>query len=224
LTATFFIPTFYTMLNFKTFIFNPFQVNTYVIHDTETSEGIIVDPGNSRNKENRNLSSFIETNDISITKVVITHGHIDHVFGVNYTSENFTTDIYFPSPDYPLLEHLEKQSEMVGMTINKIEKPKFDLHTFEELILGNYKIDIRKVPGHSPGGTILVFHSERKLLTGDTIFFESVGRSDLYGGDFQELKNSISSQILSLPDDYEILPGHGPLTTVGHEKQHNPFL
>lgn len=212
------------MLKFKTFIFNPFQVNTYLIFDNQTNEGWLIDPGNDREKENVVLSNFIGTNKITISKVINTHGHIDHLFGLNYVKKNISEEIYFPFPDLVLLEHIERQSDMIGMPISKIEKPKFDLQSFEEIALGDSKVEIRKTPGHSPGGTVLVFHSDKKVITGDTLFYESIGRTDIWGGDFATLKNSIETQIFSLPDDYEILPGHGPATTVGHEKKNNPFL
>ncbi len=212
------------MLNIKTFVFNPFQVNTYLIYDPQTLEGVIVDPGNSRKKENLNLSNFVQVNGISISKIIITHGHIDHLFGMNYAKNNITNDLYFPSPDIALLDHIGVQSQMVGMPIDEIEKPKHDLHSTGLLTMGKLEIEIRKVPGHSPGGTALVFHSEKKVLTGDTIFFESIGRTDLVGGNFEQLRHSINNEIFSLPLDYQILPGHGPETTVGHEINHNPFL
>jgi glyoxylase-like metal-dependent hydrolase (beta-lactamase superfamily II) len=212
------------MLEFKTFVFNPFQVNTYLIFDSNSSQGWLIDPGNISKKENNLLSDFIETKGISISKVINTHGHIDHVFGFNYAKENFTSEIYFPFPDLPLLEHIERQADMVGIPINKIDNPKFDLHAFDQMTLGKDKVEIRKAPGHSPGGTLLIFHSDKKVISGDTIFYESIGRTDLWGGDFETLRDSIQNQIFSLPNDYEILPGHGPTTSVGYEKKNNPFL
>lgn len=212
------------MLEFKTFVFNPLQVNTYLIFDNQTKEGWLIDPGNNREKENVVLSNFIDINGITISKVLNTHGHIDHLFGLNYVRKNISEEIYFPFPDLVLLEHIERQSDMIGMPISKIEKPKHDLQSFEEIALGDSKVEIRKTPGHSPGGTVLVFHSDKKVITGDTLFHESIGRTDIWGGDFATLKKSIETQIFSLPDDYEILPGHGSTTIVGHEKKNNPFL
>lgn len=211
-------------IKIQKFVFNDFEQNTYLIYEIESKEAIIVDPGNSTAYENDELERFIKENDLKLTKIVNTHGHIDHVFGVAFLKEIFNPEYYFPYPDLPLLKNIKLQAEMIGIQAPKVIEPDYDLHNFEKINLNAFPIEIIKTPGHSPGGTCLILRNVKKIITGDTIFFESIGRTDLWGGDFEVLIQSIKKHILSLPDDFEILPGHGPSTTIKHEKFKNPFL
>lgn len=211
-------------LQIEKFVFNDFEQNTFLLFDRETKEAIIIDPGNSNSLENDELERFIRENNLRLSKILNTHGHIDHIFGIAFLKEIFNPEFYFPSPDLPLLKNVKLQSEMVGIPAPNIVEPDFDLHQFEKLTLNNFEIEILKTPGHSPGGTCFVLKEDKKIFTGDTIFFESIGRTDLWGGDNEELINSIKEKIFSLDDDFEILPGHGPSSTIYHEKKYNPFL
>lgn len=206
------------------FVFNEFEQNTYLVYDENTKEALIIDPGNSDAIENDELKRFIIENQLKLTKIINTHGHIDHIFGLVYLKEHFNPEFYFPSPDLTLLLNVRLQAEMIGISAPKIVQPDYDLHQFDKLIFGNTEIEIIKTPGHSPGGTCLFVKEIKKIFTGDTMFFESIGRTDLWGGDYNELINSIKNKIFKLEDEVEILPGHGPSTTIGHEKKFNPFL
>ncbi len=206
-------------LQIEKFIFNDFEQNTYLIFDSISKEAIIIDPGNSNAVENDELERFIKENNLKLTKILNTHGHIDHIFGIAFLKEIFNPEFYFPSPDLPLLKNVRLQSEMVGIPAPQVVEPDFDLHQFDKITLNNFEIEILKTPGHSPGGTCLLIKELKKIFTGDTIFFESIGRTDLWGGDNQELIKSIQEKIFTLEDGFEILPGHGPSTTVYHEKK-----
>ncbi len=211
-------------LRIERFVFNEFDQNTYVIYDDEIKEAIIIDPGNSNAFEDDELERFIRERNLKLTKILNTHGHIDHLFGISFLKEHFNPAFYFPSPDLPLLLNVRAQAEMIGIQAPKVVQPDFDLYQLNFLKLNNYEIEIIKTPGHSPGGTSFLIKDLRVLFTGDTLFFESIGRTDLWGGSFDQLLESIRTRILTLDEDIEILPGHGPSTTIDHEKKYNPFL
>jgi hydroxyacylglutathione hydrolase len=211
-------------LKIEKFVFNDFEQNTYLVYSEKSKEAIIIDPGNSNAFEDDELERFIREQNLRLTKIINTHGHIDHIFGIAFLKEHFNPDFYFPSPDLPLLLNVRLQSEMIGIPTPKVVQPDFDLHQFETFQIDDFTIEVIKTPGHSPGGTSVFIKELKKIFTGDTIFFESIGRTDLWGGDEKLLLDSIQSKIFTLDDDIEILPGHGPSTTVGHEKKYNPFL
>ncbi len=213
-----------TNLKIEKFIFNDFEQNTYLIYDQKSNEAIIIDPGNSNSVENDELERFIKENNLKLIAILNTHGHIDHIYGIAFLKEIFNPVFYYPFPDLPLLRNVKLQSEMIGIPAPSVVEPDFDLHQFEKLNLNNFEIEIIKTPGHSPGGTCLVLREMKKVFSGDTIFYESIGRTDLWGGDYDQLINSIKEKIFSLDDDFEILPGHGISTSVLHEKKYNPFL
>lgn len=218
------------MLVFHRFTFNSFQVNTYLVFSENSKEGWLIDPGNSNDFEDKFLMDFINGNHVKISKVLNTHGHIDHILGLNFVVKNFTSEFYFPFPDLPLLKNVDKsegsfrQAETVGIEIINVPNPKFNLTEYNSLNIGNEIVRIESTPGHSLGGTILIFENSKKVITGDTLFYESIGRTDLWNGDYDTLIKSIQEKILTLPDDYEILPGHGESSTVEHEKRYNSFL
>ncbi|MFN4112257.1 MAG: MBL fold metallo-hydrolase, partial [Ignavibacteria bacterium] len=197
-----------TNLKIEKFIFNDFEQNTYLIYDQINNEAIIIDPGNSNSIENDELERFIKENDLKLIAILNTHGHIDHIYGIAFLKEIFNPMFYYPFPDLPLLRNIKLQSEIIGIPAPSVIEPDFDLHQFEKLILNNFEIEIIKTPGHSPGGTCLVFRGMKKVFSGDTIFYEGIGRTDLWGGDYKQLINSIKEKIFSLGDDFEILPGH----------------
>jgi glyoxylase-like metal-dependent hydrolase (beta-lactamase superfamily II) len=211
-------------IQIEKFVFNEFEQNTYIVYDEETKEAIIIDPGNSNAFENDEVERFIREKNLQLKRMVNTHGHIDHIFGISFIKEHFNPEFYFPSPDLPMLLNVRIQSEMLGIPAPRVIQPDFDLHKFSSLKLNKSKVEIIKTPGHSPGGTCFYIKDLKAIFTGDTIFFESIGRTDLWGGDAKQLLDSIKTKIFTLDDDVEIFPGHGPSTTVGHEKKFNPFL
>ncbi len=212
------------IIKVEKFIFNDFEQNTYVVYHADSKEAIVIDPGNSNEIENEEIEFFIKNNHLNLIAIINTHGHIDHIFGVAFLKEFFDAKFYFPSPDLPLLNNVELQAEMIGIRPPRVVSPDFDLHGFKKLNFSDLEIEVIKTPGHSPGGTCLLIKSINKIFTGDTIFFESIGRTDLWGGDYDQLLVSINEKILTLDEDIEILPGHGQSTTIKHEKMFNPFL
>ena len=211
-------------LKIEKFIFNDFEQNTYLLYDIHSLEAVIIDPGNSNDFENDEIERYIKDNNLKLTKIIITHGHIDHIFGIAFLKEIFNPVLYFPFSDLPLLQNVRLQAEMIGVPAPKTIEPDFDLHQLKKISFNDSDIEVIGTPGHSPGGTSLLIKDIKTLFSGDTIFFESIGRTDLWGGDYNILIKSIKEKIFTLDEDIKILPGHGPATTVLHEKLHNPFI
>lgn len=197
-----------------------FMENCYIIGDEETGEAILVDPG----EQVDDIRDEINKSDLKITKIVNTHTHLDHVAGVETFKKELEIPFFIHKDDQPVLDVLpEATKRYPGFEF--VVKPDVDGYVKEGdlLEIGNLKGEILHVPGHSWGHVCFVF--EQHIIAGDTVFAGSVGRVDLTGGtSMEELTGSIKKKILVYPDDYQIYPGHGPSTTVGIEKQTNPFL
>lgn len=211
-------------MTIKKFTFNPFMENTFVVWDEQSHEAAIVDPGMSDEVEEHELNSFIEENSLNIKYLINTHCHIDHVLGCRFVKEEFNPVYYIPEKDLPLYNHVEKQAEMFGITMNKLPEIDKYLTEAERITLGTESFSNIFTPGHTPGEFCLNFDESKFCITGDVLFRESIGRTDLYGGDYNTLIESIKTQLFSLPDDIIIYPGHGDESTIGYEKLHNPFL
>jgi len=212
------------MVQVKVFTFNLFAENTFVIWDDETKEAAVVDPGNSTDDEQKVLKHFVSSKKLIIKYLINTHCHIDHILGCSFVKKEYNPVYYAPEKDLILLENAQMQAEMFDIIF--VEPPKPDQLISEEsdLSLGNSKIQFLFTPGHTPGEYCLYFENEKICITGDVLFKEGIGRTDLWGGDYNTLINSIEIKLLTLPDDVIIYPGHGEASTIGHEKQYNPFL
>jgi hydroxyacylglutathione hydrolase len=211
-------------MQIKKFTFNPFMENTFVVWDEKSHEAAVVDPGMSDEVEELEIKSFIEENTLDIKYLINTHCHIDHVLGCRFVKENFKPVYYIPEKDLPLFNNAGKQAEMFGIEMSKLPKVDKYLTEGEKLLLGNESFSNLFTPGHSPGEFCLFFEESKFCITGDVLFRESIGRTDLYGGDYDTLIESIKTKLFSLPDDIVIYPGHGDESTIGYEKLHNPFL
>ena len=202
-----------------------FGVNTYIVWDPATSEAAIIDPGMSQQQEVDEIDSFIEENSLKVKHLINTHLHIDHVFGNKYITERYGVQPEAHPDDAPLGRNVGGQAMMFGMRINpgnvEIAHP---LHQGDKVMLGNESLEVIHVPGHSPGGICLYDAKDGFVITGDAIFRESIGRTDLPGGNHAQLIGAIRRGILSLPPQTVIYPGHGPSSTVEHELRANPFL
>jgi len=211
-------------MNIKQFTFNPFMENTFVVWDEKSKQAAVVDPGMSDEVEEDELNSFIEKNSLVIKYLINTHCHVDHVLGCGFVKEKYNPVYYIPEKDLPLYNHAEKQAEMFGITMNKL--PEIDKYLTEDdkIILGTESFSNLFTPGHTPGEYCLYFNESNFCITGDVLFRESIGRTDLYGGNYDTLIASIKSKLFSLPDNIIIYPGHGDQSTIGYEKLHNPFL
>lgn len=212
------------MLVIKKFIFNPFSENTYVIWDEETNEGMVIDPGCSDGSEEDDLVNFIDARNITIKYLIITHSHIDHILGCRFIKEKFSPMYLVPKDDIPLLEEAKAQAFTFGLEIETPPLPDDYLFENSDISLGGSKVKVLFTPGHSPGEHCLYFEKEKFCITGDVLFKNSVGRTDLWKGDYSILMESIKNKLLTLPNDVVIYPGHGESSKIGIEKQENPFL
>jgi glyoxylase-like metal-dependent hydrolase (beta-lactamase superfamily II) len=213
------------MINVKRFTFSSFAENTYVVWDESSKEAMIVDPGCSEPYEEKQLTDFISENNFSIKYLVNTHCHIDHIFGCRFVKEKYDVLFYAPEQDIPLIQHFDKQVEYLGIEVSA--KPPLPDHFIIEdlkLKLGETEPVFLFTPGHTPGEYCIYFHDDKFCITGDVLFQGSIGRTDLWGGDYDTLLISIKTKLLTLPDDTIIYPGHGEESTIGEEKKYNPFL
>ena len=197
-----------------------FMENCYILGDEETNEGILVDPGEQTNE----IMDEVERSGLNITKIVNTHCHLDHVAGVETIKKQLVIPFYIHKEDQPLLDVLPQAKQRYpGFDFVELPEVEGYIEEGEKLQIGNLSGDIIHVPGHSWGHVCFVFGDN--IIAGDTVFAGSVGRVDLTGGtSMEELVGNINKKIMVYPDDYKIFPGHGPSTTVGIEKQSNPFL
>jgi hydroxyacylglutathione hydrolase len=198
----------------------PLGTNAYVVGCAETHDGAIVDPGD----EGRRLVLLAQTLGLQITKVLITHGHVDHVGGVGEVKKLTGATVWMHHADLPLYQSCVAQARMFG--IEASDPPPLDEHLSDGQVVSIGKLEARVIatPGHSPGGVSFYFASEGVLLSGDTLFQSGIGRTDLPGGSMKELMRGIHHKLLTLPDDTRVLCGHGPPTTVRVEKRSNPFV
>ena len=212
------------MMKIHKFTFNPFYENTYLIWDEQTLASAVIDPGMLEEFEEEEIKTFISTNSLKIEYLINTHCHIDHLLGARFIKEEYNPRYLIPEKDIPLFNNASTQAEMFGMTIKEL--PDYDnfLSEEEDLVIGNEMVKCLFTPGHSPGEFCL--HSEKSnfCITGDVLFNESIGRTDLYGGNYDVLIDSIRKKLLILHDDVMIYPGHGDNSTIGYEKTHNQFL
>ncbi len=211
------------MIKIAAFTFNPFAENTYLIYD-ESGEAVIVDPGNYEPGEDRRLSDFITENKLRPVLVANTHAHVDHVLGAAYIKNRFGIPFALHPEDESTLRSVKVYAPHYGF--NTYEEPEVDqwLEEGGKITFGSSEMDIIFVPGHSPGHIAFYSKEHRVLVAGDVLFRESIGRTDLPGGDHQTLIRSILEKVFVLPDDVTVYPGHGPSTTIGYEKKNNPFF
>lgn len=211
------------MLRLKVFTFNPFLENTYILYD-ETKDAAIFDPGCYENHEKKELTDFIDRENLNVTHLINTHCHIDHVLGNAFVKEKYGVDLWIHRNEIPVLKSVSAYAPNYGFAGYQDAEPDKFIDQNQKLKIGNTELEIRFVPGHSPGH--LVFYHEQSgiCIAGDTLFQGSIGRTDLPGGNHQTLLRSIKSELFTLPDDTKVYPGHGPETTIGTEKEYNPFV
>jgi len=211
-------------MKIETFIFNPFQENTYIIYDT-TKECIIIDPGCYTSNEKAILKQFITNNKLKPVKLINTHCHIDHILGNKFVSDEWNIDLYMHKEDLPLLENVSNIAEVYGFKDYEPSPfPKYFLSQKKKITFGKSNFNVLFTPGHAPGHICLYNKENNILISGDVIFQKSIGRTDLPGGDYETLINSIKKNILPLPNETQIFCGHGPSSILNFEKQHNPYL
>lgn len=213
------------MINATMMTVNLFGENMYILWDETSRDAVVVDPGMMRDAEREMVTNFIEGQHLNVKHILLTHLHIDHITGARWLADQTGADVCGNAQDAPL--GLELPDQVAYFHIKIDVKPLTldrELNDGDTIPLGDETIQVLHVPGHSPGGLAFYLPQSALLISGDTIFNGSVGRTDLMGGDMATLINSIREKILTLPDETVIASGHGPTTTVADEKRCNPFL
>lgn len=211
------------MLHIQSFTFNPFSENTYVIY-TENGHALLVDPGNSNNAETERLSQFISSKKLTVDKILLTHAHIDHIFGLQWAYDFFKVPVYLHQHDKMILDNASASAARFGFDF-----PGFngDVHFLQEgdtVELDRNILDIYHVPGHSPGSIAFHCAAQKFIVSGDVLFEGSIGRTDLPGGNHAQLLQSIREKLFVLEPETKVYSGHGNPTEIGFEQQYNPFL
>ena len=210
------------MLKIRKFEFNPFQENTYVLYD-ETKECVVVDPGCYEKDEEEELDAFIKSEGLKVKVLLNTHCHVDHVLGNWYVKNRYGVKLLIHPSDEVVLRAVKVYAPNYGMHNYHDTEPDGFLKENELIRFGNQELKILFVPGHAPGHVAFYDEKTRQLVSGDVLFYNSIGRTDLPGGNYETLISSIHRMIFTLPDDVVVYPGHGPETSVGFEKRTNPF-
>ncbi|MDR1671100.1 MAG: MBL fold metallo-hydrolase [Alistipes sp.] len=210
-------------MNIARFQFNPIAENTYVVWDA-SGEAAVIDAGNSAPSENRTLERFFAEKNLRPVVAINTHGHFDHALGVPWLKRTYDVPFAAHSGDEFLLENAGPSAGMFGVEVDELPAIDMDLAEKEEIKFGNTTLRIIPTPGHTPGHVCLFEPVSRVVFTGDTLFADSIGRTDLPGGDYSWIMRSILEKLLPLGGDVRVYPGHGIDTTIGHEAANNPFI
>lgn len=211
------------MLKVKALTFNPAQENTYILFN-EQNKAIIIDPGCYFSAEHETLNSFLKDTQLEPARLLNTHCHLDHVCGNLWVYQNWGTELWIPSGEEEVLANAPLWGVKWGMSFKNYDGPVHFIHEGDTIVLGNDTLKVILAPGHSPASMCFYAEKEKFLIGGDVLFYQSIGRTDLPGGDHETLLRSIREQLFVLPDDVVVYPGHGRPTTIGYEKRNNPFL
>ena len=212
------------MTQLKSFTFNPFSENTYIIFDDETREAIVFDPGCYVNNERKMLAKYIDDNKLIVKRLINTHCHLDHVFGNPFVSETYNVELECHRAELPVLARVDAAGMMFGTPCPPQEAPTKFIEDGAIITLGCIELEAILAPGHSPGSLCFYDKKNKFLIGGDVLFFGSIGRTDLPGGNHRQLIESIETRLMPLPDDVKVYSGHGQPTTIGRERIYNPFL
>lgn len=212
------------MIKIKTFVFNPFRVNTILLYD-ETNECIIVDAGCYDNSERKQITDFIKTNGLKIIKLLITHSHIDHILGITYMLNIFPLATFEADEKSILfIKDASVHASAFGLSVDTVPEPSVFLSEKDVVHFGKSVLTVISTPGHADG-SLCFFNAEQKfVITGDVLFKGSIGRTDLPTGNYDLIMQSIRNKLMTMNNDVIVLCGHGAETTIGEEKKFNPFL
>ena len=197
------------------------QENCYIFGCSRTRRAVIIDPGDNA----RAILRVVDQQALKIERIINTHAHFDHVMAVAAIKAATDAPFYLHELDLPVLHELPARVRLwLDMEVDPLDDPDGYLNHGDRIAVGDEELEVRFTPGHAPGHVVFVDHAGRQVFAGDTLFRDSIGRFDLPGADGPTLFASIRTQLLTLPDDYTVYPGHGPATTIGYEREHNPYV
>lgn len=209
----------------KQFTFNHFEVNCYLIIDNATMKCAIVDPACEASFEDAQLTQYIDNMSLKVAMILLTHAHVDHVAGLRQVCQHYNLPVTMHKDGRKFLRQAEAYGSVMGFAVDNMgDLEVSEINDDDVLHLGETEIECRYVPGHCPGSICYVLPADKAVITGDALFHFSIGRTDLPGGDYPTLIDSIKRRLMTLPDDYHILPGHGISSQVGKERKYNSFL
>mgnify|MGYP002654404089 CR=1 FL=1 len=211
------------MFTIKAFTFSPVQENTYVIYN-EQGHAFIIDPGCYFDEEREQLARFLRQNKLTPIQLLNTHCHLDHVFGNKWVYEQYGLELHLHPNEKQVLDFAPASGLMWNLPFDNYNGPLHWLNEGDEILLDNDKLKVLFAPGHAPGHVCFYCEAQGFVIGGDVLFRQSIGRTDLPGGDHETLLNSIRTQLFVLPDETMVYSGHGQPTTIGYEKKYNPFL
>jgi hydroxyacylglutathione hydrolase len=210
-------------MHFEVLTFNPFQENTYIIWD-DAGQAAIIDPGCSTAAERAELDLCISANGLTPVRLLNTHCHVDHVLGNGHVERTYGLPLWMHRAEVPVHAAVPEYSRMWGLEAHDIGTPAHFLAHADVVTVGTLRLQVLHTPGHSPGSITFYEPASGHALVGDVLFQGSIGRTDLPGGDMSTLISSIINRLMPLPDSVLVHPGHGPSTSIGHERRTNPFL
>ncbi len=211
------------MIKVNKFVVNPLGENSFIVSN-ETGECVFIDPGFYYEEEHQEIKDFIAENQLNPVKIVNTHCHFDHIWGVEFVRNEYKIPFLAHTEDNFWVERATQQAEMFGFEMNSVAPADSFLVENEYIEFGNSRLKIIHVPGHSPGHVVFYSENDKILIAGDVLFYGSIGRTDLPGGDYQTLISNIKNKLFDLPNETKVYCGHGPETSLGFEKRTNPFL
>ena len=205
-------------MNIETITVGPLAVNCYIVSDPKSNDAVLIDPGS----ESKRIINIIEVRNLKLNSIINTHCHIDHIAEVKAIQDHFKAQFLIHESELPVLNMLGESNGLFGIDVSGVPDVSGYLSADQEIKIGEHIGTILFTPGHSPGGISLSFQNH--VFVGDCLFKNSIGRTDLHGGNYDELITSIKSKLFTLSDDTIVYPGHGPVTTIEYEKRNNPFL
>lgn len=211
------------MMQIKIFEFNAFQVNTIILYD-ETKECVIIDAACYHESEQNKLKQFIESESLKPVRLLNTHCHIDHILGCNFISDQYQLEMEIHEAGEQFLAGAVEHGLAFGFSLEPIHAPTKFISEGSKITFGTNFLNVLYTPGHADGSVCFVSEENNLVIVGDVLFRESIGRTDLPTGNFEILQDSIQNKLFTLPENYKVIPGHGPETSIGHEKKHNPFV